>query len=89
MKGVVLPPWMPGQDPLSELKHRSSADSGCPGLSCLTTGEVQSQGEDLEQPEAKCWQPDLVVRGCPAAVVPLSVDGPCCNLELNTSIRAA
>ena len=61
VKGVMLLPWTPGQDPLSELKHQSSADRGRPGLSCLTTEEVLSQGEDLEKPAAKCWQTDLVV----------------------------
>lgn len=82
VKGVMLLPWTPGQDPLSELKHQSSADRGRPGLSCLIAGEVLSQGEDLEQPAAKRWQPDLVVRGSPAAIAPLSIAGPCCNLEL-------
>lgn len=85
MKEVMLLPWTP-QAVLSEPKHQSSADRGRPGLFCLTTGEVLSQGEDLEQPAVKCWQTYLVVRGSPAAIAPLSIAGPCCNLELNTSI---
>lgn len=84
MQGVMLLPWTP-QAALSELKHQSSADRGR-RLFCLTTGEVLSQGEDLEQPAAKCWQTYLVVRGSPAAIAPLSIAGPCCNLELNASI---
>lgn len=86
MKGVMLLPWTPGQDPLSELKYQSSADRSHLGLSWLTTGDVLSQGEDLEQPAAKRWQPDSVIRGSPAAIAPLSIPGPCCTLEPNTSI---